>query len=65
MIIKANNHQCPNSPKLPFFRTNKVQGYFGAKGGDFNLYARPIPKCDLQCQSFTNPVTQHENTVQV
>ena len=21
-------------------------GYFGAEAGDFNLFARPIPKCD-------------------
>ena len=26
----------PNLPKLPFFRMNKAQGYFGAKARDFN-----------------------------
>ena len=36
---------------------NKAQGYFGAEAGDSNLYARPIPKCNLQCQSFANTVT--------
>ena len=45
----AENHRCPNSPKLPFFRMTKVQGYFGAEAGNFSLYPRPIPKCDLQC----------------
>ena len=35
---------------------NKAQGYFGAEARDFNLYARPIPECDLQCQpSATHP----------
>ena len=24
---------------------NKAQEYFGAETGDFDLYARPIPKC--------------------
>ena len=51
--------QSANSANLPFFPMNKAQGYFGAENRDFNIYARPIPKCDLQCQSFTNTVTQH------
>ena len=25
-----------------------TQEYFEAEAGNFNLYARPIPKCDLQ-----------------
>ena len=44
---------------------NKAQAYFGAENGDFSIYARPIPKCTLQCQSVTNTVTQHLNTVQM
>ena len=44
---------------------NKAQGHFGVETGDFNLYARPIPKCGQwgliggQRQPFTNTVTQH------
>ena len=37
----------------------KDQGYFGAQAGDFNLYVRPIAKCEPQCQSFTNTVKGH------
>ena len=55
---EAKNHRYLNSPKLSFFCMNKAQGYFGAKAGGFNLYTRPIPKCDLQCQSFNDTVTQ-------
>ena len=36
---------------------SKAQGYFGAEARDFNLYAKPIPKCGLECQSFTNSHT--------
>ena len=25
---------------------SKAQGYIGAEAGDFNLYAKPIPKCE-------------------
>ena len=39
---------------MPFFRMNKAQGHFRAENGDFNIYRRPIPKCDLHCQSFTS-----------
>ena len=48
----GKNPRCPNSSKLPFFRKNTPKGYFAAETGDFN--SRPIPKYDLQCQSFTN-----------
>ena len=37
---------------------NKAQGYFGAEAGDFNLYARPIPKCDPPVSIFY----QHSHT---
>ena len=62
---KAINRQCPSSSKLPSFCKNTPKGYFRPKTGDFNKFARPIPKCDLQCQSFTKTVTQHQNTVQM
>ena len=31
----------------PFFSMSKAHGYFGVEAGDVNLYAIPIPKCDL------------------
>ena len=43
----------------------KAQGYFGAEAGDFNLYERPIPQGDLQCQFFTNTLTQHQNSARM
>ena len=39
-------------PVHPVFRINKTKMYF-VETGDFNLYVRPIPKCDVQRQSFT------------
>ena len=41
---------------------NKVQEYFGAEAGDFNLYVTPIPKCDFQSQSFTNDLQRQSLT---
>ena len=45
-----------NSPKLPFFRKNT---YY------LEVLCRPIPKFDLQSQSFTNKVTKYPNVVQM
>ena len=39
---------------LSFFRKNTAQGYLATETGNFSLCARPIPKYDVQCQSFTN-----------
>ena len=49
----------PNSPKLPFFRKNTPEAYFAAETELFYLFARPIPKYDLQRQYFTITVTQN------
>ena len=62
---KSINPQCLSSPKLPRFRKDKSKGYLRPKTGDFNKFTRPIPKCDLQFQSFTNTVTKYQNTVQM
>ena len=62
---KSINPQCLSSPKLPRLRKNKPKGYIRPKTGDFNKFTRPIPKCDLQFQSFTNTVTKYQNTVQM
>ena len=56
---KVKNKQCPSSPKLSLSSKNTPQGYFAPETGDFDLFARPVTKYDLQCQSFTNTVTQH------
>ena len=42
---------------------NKAQGYFGVKNGDFNIYEGPIPKFDLQFQSFTILSLKHCSNV--
>ena len=34
------------------------------KLGTITNFVRPIPKSNLQCQSFTNTVTQYQNTIQ-
>ena len=54
---RAKNSSFSNSLKLPFFRKNTPQVYFG-ETGDFNLFVRPIPKYNLLRQSFTNTITQ-------
>ena len=50
----AKYPQCSNSPKLLLCRKNTVQGYLAAETGDFNLYARPIPKYDQSFASYLN-----------
>ena len=59
------NPWCLNSPKMPFFYKDTPKWYLAAKTRDFSQFARPISKYDLQCQSFTNTVTRHQNSVQV
>ena len=64
-----------NRPSLPpkgykihqschFLHKNSLQQYFAAKTKGYNQFLRLTPKNDLQCQSFTNTVTNQQNTVQ-
>ena len=61
---QSTTKRLKNSPKLPFSRKITRQIYFAAKTRDYNQFAEPIPKNNLQCQYVTNTVTQHQNIIQ-
>ena len=61
---KGKNQRCSNSPKRPFFRMNKAQGYFGAKAGDATPNADVSPlqpgntEALLKCDIWIGPQTR-------
>lgn len=57
------NPRCPKSSKLLLLHKSTPQGYFAVKTRSFNQFARSKSKKDLQCQSFINIITQHQNAL--